>query len=158
MPSTKKRPITPEDFYLLRTVFDVQLSPDGKRAAYTVSWPDRESDETRMAVYVADVDGRRKPRPRALARAFTHGKHDHSARWSPDGRYIAFVSNRGDKNQLYVMPLDGGEARRLTKAKHGVAQPAWSPDGKRIAYAARTGEYKESKERKGAERATPRVI
>jgi Tol biopolymer transport system component len=152
MTNQKKRPITPDDFYLLKNVFDVQLSPDGNRVTYTVSWPDKESDETHMAVFAADIDGHARPR------RVTSGKHDHSPRWSPDGRFLAFCSNRGEKNQVYLMPLDGGEARQLTKAKHGVAQPAWSPDSTRIAYTSRTGEYKESKERKGAERAAPRVI
>ncbi|MDP3768899.1 MAG: S9 family peptidase, partial [Dehalococcoidia bacterium] len=95
MPNNRKRPITPEDFYLLRLVFDPQLSPDASRVAYTVGWADRESDQHRMSVYVAPVDGRAPPR------RFTHGEHDHSPRWSPDGRYLAFVSNRGEKNQLF---------------------------------------------------------
>lgn len=151
--ASKKRPVKPEDFYLLRMVSDPQLSPDGKRVAYTVSWPDRESDEGRMAVYVASVEGRSEPR------RFTQGKRDHSPRWSPDGRYLAFVSNREErKNQIFVAPLDGGEPRRITNAKFGVSSPAWSPDCRRIAYVARTGNYKEPRERKGAERAAPRVI
>lgn len=148
----RKRPFQPEDLYLLRNVVDPQISPDGKRVAYTVTWPDKDEDETRTAVYVATMDGR------APARRFTHGKRDHTPRWSPDGSALAFVSDRGDKNQLFVAPLDGGEARQVTHARWGVAQPAWSPDGKRIAYSSRVGEYKESKERKGAEKNAPRVI
>jgi dipeptidyl aminopeptidase/acylaminoacyl peptidase len=155
MPSKnhRKRPMQPEDLYLLRTVSDVQLSPDGKHVAYTVSRPDKESDETHMSVHVAPVDGRGAPK------RFTQGKRDHSPRWSPDGRYLAFVSKRGDdESQVFLAPLDGGEARSLTKAKFGAGQPAWSPDGKRIAYVARTGNFKPPKERKGAEKNTPRVI
>ncbi|MEX1253191.1 MAG: S9 family peptidase [Dehalococcoidia bacterium] len=152
MPGSVKRSIRPEDIYLLKTVFDPQLSPDGKRVAYTISWSDEESDQTQMAIEVAPADGRGKPR------RFTQGKHDHSPRWSPDGRHLAFVSNRGERSQLFVGPLDGGEPRRLTKAKFGVAQPAWSPDGRRIAYLTHTGEYKEGKERNAAERNAPRVI
>jgi len=151
--NNKKRPAQPEDFYLLRNVTDPQLSPDGKRVAYTVSGPDKESDEARSSVYVAAVDGRSAPR------RFTHGKRDYNPRWSPDGRYLVFVANREEsKSQLYLAPLDGGEARHLTKSKWGATQPAWSPDGKRIAFVARTGSYKEPKERKGAEKAQPRVI
>lgn len=152
MPNNRKRPVRPEDFYLLRTVSDPQPSPDGRRIAYVVSWPDKQSDEMRMSIYVAPVDGRRPPR------RFTHGNHDHSPRWSPDGRYLAFVSNRGEKNQLFLAPLDGGEARQVTRARFGVGQPAWSPEGRRIAYVARVGNYKEPKERKGAEKAAPRVL
>lgn len=152
MPNNRKRPMTPEDLYLLKSVADVQLSPDGRRVAYMVVCRDRESDETRTSVYVAPVDGRSQPR------RFTQGSRDHSPRWSPDGRYLAFVSNRDEKNQIFLAPLDGGEPRELTKAKFGATQPAWSPDGKRLAYVARTGSYKERKERKGAEKNAPRIV
>jgi dipeptidyl aminopeptidase/acylaminoacyl peptidase len=150
--ATKKRAIKPEDFVLLHTVSDPHVSLDGKLVAYSVTTVDREADETHIAVHVARLDERTSPR------RFTQGKRDHSPRWSPDGKYLAFVSNRNDKNQLFIAPLDGGEARQITKSKHGMAQPAWSPDGKRIAYVQRTGEYKEPKERKGAEKNAPRVI
>ncbi|MDO8615819.1 MAG: S9 family peptidase [Dehalococcoidia bacterium] len=148
----KKRKLTPEDFYLLRNVVDPQVSPDGRLAAYVVAWPDRETDETRSSVYVAPLDGR------SPARRFTQGNKDHSPRWSPDGRHLAFVSERGEKNQLFVAPMDGGEPRQVTRQTHGVSQPAWSPDGKRIAYAARTGDWTDPKERKGAQKNAPRVI
>src|SRR2546427_6808954 len=99
----RKRSVQPEDLYLLRNVTDPQMSPDGRRVAYVVSWPDREGDETQMAVYVVPSDGG------APTRWFTQGNKDHSPRWSPDGRYLAFVSERGEKNQLVVAALDGGE-------------------------------------------------
>ena len=147
-----QRGVRPKDLYLLRTVVDPQISPDGKRVAYVVTWPDRDADETRMSVYIAALDGR------VTARRFTQGNKDHSPRWSPDGRYLAFVSDRGEKNQLFIAPLDGGEARQVTKAKHGISNPAWSPDGKLIAYMARTGDYKPLKERSPVEKSAPRVI
>ena len=148
----KKRPFRPDDLFLLRTLADPQVSPDGKLVAYVQSWPDREDDETRSSVYVAPVDGS------GPSRRFTEGKKDHSPRWSPDGRSLAFVSERGEKNQLFVAPIEGGEARQVTHAKWGISQPAWSPDGKRVAYSARTGEYTDPKEREGAEKNAPRVI
>ena len=153
MPRTKKHTVRPKDFYLLHTVADPQVSPDGKQVAYIVTRPDREADETRMSVFIAPLDSRTPS-----ARRFTQGNKDHSPRWSPDGRHLAFVSDRGEKNQLFVAPLDGGEARQLTKAKFGISNPSWSPNGKRIAYMARTGEYKETKERNPVEKASPRVI
>ena len=152
MPPTAKRGVRPKDLYLLRTVVDPQVSPDGKRVAYVVTWPDRDADETRTSVYVAPLDGR------VTARRFTQGNKDHSPRWSPDGRHLAFVSDRGEKNQLFVAPLEGGEARQVTKAKHGISSPAWSPDGTLIAYMARTGDYKLPKERSPIEKSAPRVI
>ena len=57
-----KRPVKPEDLYLLRTVSDPHLSPDGSQVAYVVAWSDRESDKTHVAIYVAPVDGRRPAR------------------------------------------------------------------------------------------------
>jgi dipeptidyl aminopeptidase/acylaminoacyl peptidase len=148
----KKRRVRPKDLYLLRNVVDPQISPDGKRVAYVVTWADRDADETRLAVHVAPLDGRGK------ARRFTQGNKDHTPRWSPDGRYLMFVSERGEKNQLFVAPIDGGEARQVTKAKYGISNPAWSPDGKHVAYMARTGEYKETKEKTAVEKSAPRVI
>ena len=148
----RKRRFQPDDIYNVRSLFDPQISPDGAQVAYTVSLMDRESDETHYCIYVAPVDGKTPARP------FTSGKKDHSPRWSPDGRHLAFISDRGDKSQLFVAPLGGGEARQVTKAKWGVASPAWSSDGARIAYAARTGHHTPQKDRKGAEKAAPHVI
>jgi dipeptidyl aminopeptidase/acylaminoacyl peptidase len=152
MPSAKKRPFQPEDYFVLRNVTDPQLSPNGKRVAYAVSWPDKESDSMRSSIYVADLNGRATPR------RFTHGERDHSPRWSPDGRYLAFVSSRQEKNQVFLAPLDGGDPRQLTNSPFGASRPAWSPDGSRIAFIARAGKYQEPKDRKGAERNAPRVI
>ena len=152
MPKITKRGVRPRDLYSLRTVVDPQISPDGKQVAYVVTWSDKDADETRMSVYLAPLDGR------APARRFTQGNKDHTPRWSPDGRYLGFVSDRGEKNQLFVAPLGGGEARQVTKARHGISNPTWSPDGKRVAYMSRTGDYKESKERSPIEKAAPRVI
>jgi dipeptidyl aminopeptidase/acylaminoacyl peptidase len=152
MARTRKRKVRPKDLYLLNTVADPQISPDGKQVAYVVARSDKDADETRMSVYIAPLDGG------FPARRFTHGNKDHSARWSPDGRQLAFVSDRGDKNQLFVASLDGGESRQVTKARFGISNPAWAPDGKRVVYMARTGDYKETNERSPAEKNAPRVI
>jgi len=149
---SKKRGVQPQDFYLLRTVSDPQVSPDGRLVAYVLTSADRDADEMQTSVYVAPLDGR------SAARRFTQGKKDHSPRWSPDGRRLAFVSDRGEKNQLFVAPLDGGEPRQITKAKFGCGSPAWSPDGKLVAYSARTGDWKDPKERAGSDKAAPRVL
>jgi len=117
MPKITKRGVRPRDLYSLRTVVDPQISPDGKQVAYVVTWSDKDADETRMSVYLAPLDGR------APARRFTQGNKDHTPRWSPDRRYLGFVSDRGEKNQLFVAPLGGGEARQVTKARHGISSP-----------------------------------
>ena len=110
----------PDDVYELTGVGDPRLSPDGSRVAYVVSTTDREASEYRSAIWVAQ--------PRRLGRAarFTTGeKRDGSPRWSPDGRWLAFVSNRGDEKaqgQIYVIPAEGGEARKLTDLKESVSR------------------------------------
>jgi dipeptidyl aminopeptidase/acylaminoacyl peptidase len=133
-------------------VSDPQVSPDGTRVAYVVRRNDRDSDERHSSIFVAPLDGK------SPARAFTQGKRDGSPRWSPDGRSLAFISDRGEKGQVFLAPLDGGERRRLTKAPHGVNVIAWSPDSTRIAYVARAGDWKDMKERDAVGKAAPRVI
>jgi dipeptidyl aminopeptidase/acylaminoacyl peptidase len=127
----------PEDVYALTSVAEPRLSPDGRRVAYVVTRIDREANGYRSAVWVAPLDGSEEPRQ------FTSGERtDASPRWSPDGRWLAFVSNRdGEEKQshgeLYVLPADGGEPRRLTEGEEGVESIAWSPDSRRIAFARR---------------------
>ncbi|MST33438.1 hypothetical protein GHK86_12000, partial [Acidimicrobiaceae bacterium USS-CC1] len=147
-----KRDFAPEDVWRLRTVADPRLSPDGRLVAYVVSEPDRERDGPATTVWVAPVDGS------APARRFSAGPDDGAPRWSPDGRSLAFVADRGHGPQLHLAPLDGGEPAVLTDVPHGVSQPVWSPDGRRLAYVARTGEWKAPEERSAVERNAPRVV
>jgi dipeptidyl aminopeptidase/acylaminoacyl peptidase len=122
-----------EDLYRLKTVTDPQISPDGRQVAYVVGEIDREGDGYRSAIWLVAVDG-------SGARRLTYSdRGDTQPRWSPDGRALAFVSNRTGSNQLYVLPITGGEPRRLTDLPRGVSEIAWSPDGTAIAFTARTG-------------------
>ena len=148
----RKRAFVPEDIYLLKSVADPNVSPDGKSVAYVVGWADKEKDKMCSAIYVASLDGK------TPARRFTQGTKDHSPRWSPDGKYLLFAAERGEKNQLFLAPIDGGEARQLTQAPHGAGSPQWSRDGKRVVYAARVGRWKEPKDRSPVEKNAPRVI
>jgi dipeptidyl aminopeptidase/acylaminoacyl peptidase len=153
MAPSKARPVQPEDLYELKTVNDARVSPDGKTVAYVLRWYERDADEVRSSIYVASMDDS------ARGRRFTYGNKDNSPRWSPDGRWLAFVCKRGEEpEQIFLAPLEGGEPRQLTKAKFGAGQPAWSPDSQQIAYVARTGDFKEIKDRTPIERSAPRVV
>jgi dipeptidyl aminopeptidase/acylaminoacyl peptidase len=123
----------PDDVYALTGVADPRISPDGTTAAYVVTAVDREVNAYRGAIWLAALDGSAEPRQ------FSSGeKRDAEPRWSPDGSLLAFTSNRDDKvSQLYVVPVSGGEARKLTSLKEDVEHPVWSPDGSMIAFVSR---------------------
>ena len=125
------RLITARDLFDLKFVGDPQLSPDGTRVVFVVTTIDAEADEYRSRLWLVPTDGSAPPRP------LTSGeKADTAPRWSPDGTKIAFLSTRGGKPQLYILPIDGGEARKVTDQSEGAGEAAWSPDGKRLAFIA----------------------
>jgi dipeptidyl aminopeptidase/acylaminoacyl peptidase len=122
--------LKPEDIYRLRSVSDPRLSPDGTRVAFVVTQADEETNDYRSAIWTVPSDGSAEPT------RFTWSEtRDFMPRWSPDGTRIAFASTRGGgPPQLYVAPLAGGEARKVTEHPEGVGGAVWSPDSERIAY------------------------
>lgn len=125
----QKRPLRLDDLYRLRTVSDVQRSPDGAWVAYTVSTVDAKKDKNVSHIWLASWDG-------AQERQLTFSEEGESMpRWSADSKQIAFMSARGDaceKSQLWVLPMAGGEAARVSEFKKDMSDYAWSPDGKRM--------------------------
>jgi len=131
------RRITIDDLLSLTWVSDPQVSPDGTRVVFVQRVVDREADTYRAHLWVAPLDG-------GPARPFTAGpQQDTLPRWSPDGRWIAFLSDRGapggepagkKPRQIYLIPADGGEARPVTAGHHNPSDLAWAPDGRTLAF------------------------
>ncbi len=123
-----KRAFTLEDYYRVKGVGDVHVSPDGRTVVYTVSTSDLPRAKHQSHVWMMNADGSNE---RQLTRS---DKSESSPVFSPDGTSIAFVSSREGDSNLYVMPVAGGEAQRITNISTGVSDPVWSPDGKWIAF------------------------
>ena len=126
-----KRVVRAGDMYRLRNVGDPEISPDGGWVAFTVSSTDSAKDKTDTDVWMTSWDG-------AQTIQVTSSPDGESApRFSPDGRYLSFLSSRqgGKGSQLWLLDRRGGEARRVTELKTGIREYAWSPDGKRIVLA-----------------------
>lgn len=132
-------PLTPEDLYSFRFGGDPQISPDGERIAFVVRTIDRETDEYRSAIWVVAFDGS------APAARFTFGpREDTSPRWSPDGRWLAFVSDRqgmpkGSERkkppkEIHVIPAQGGDARALTRLGEDCGDLEWTPSGDGVVF------------------------
>lgn len=117
--------ITADDLYRFRWVDHVRIGPDG-RLAFQLAWADAEARENRARI---SVGGAAEP-PEEV----TGGRRDRSPEWSPDGRSLAFVSRRGSRDQVFVLPVAGGEARPLTAVPDGAGSPLWAPDGGRVAF------------------------
>jgi dipeptidyl aminopeptidase/acylaminoacyl peptidase len=124
------RKLTLDDLYRLRDVSGPQLSPEGGWVAYTVSVADVTKDRSDADVWMTSWDGSRS------LRLTTSKSSEHTPRWSPDGRYLSFLSDRDDPrevDQVWLLDRSGGEAERITDLPGGVSEYAWAPDGKRIA-------------------------
>ncbi|HWJ06699.1 MAG TPA: S9 family peptidase [Steroidobacteraceae bacterium] len=121
----------PADIARLADVAEPAFAPDGTRIAYTVTVTDIDEDRQQSDLWRVDYDGAARTQL-----TFTPQHDEWSPRWSPDGRWLAFLSDRGDEDattQVWAMPASGGEARALTSFAGGVDDFDWSPDGRRLA-------------------------
>jgi dipeptidyl aminopeptidase/acylaminoacyl peptidase len=125
---TAKRAIRVADLYRLRDVRDPQLSPDGAWVAYSVSVIDSAKDKNDSDVWMTSWDGSQ------TVRLTSTPESEGTPRWSPDGRYLAFLSGRqeGKGAQLWLLDRRGGEAQRVSQVRGGISEYAWSPDSRRI--------------------------
>jgi len=121
------RPLSPEDWFRFQAVSDLSISPDGAAVAYLVTSYDRESDESRSALWLADWAG-------DTSVQLTRGESVSEPRFSPDGRYLGFLSTRpaGERTQLWVLDRRGGEPRQLTHVSGELTGYEWSPDAHRV--------------------------
>src|SRR6266436_1529577 len=148
--------VTPEDVLSIREIRELQISPDGKQVALKV----REPSDPKLPqaprtsnIWVVPTDGSEPPRP-----LIPNLKNATSPRWSPDGRWLAFLSDRGEPGrdhpgatiQIYLLRSDGGKAECLTSVPGGVEDFSWSPDSKMVAFVARDQVTAQEQERRAA--------
>lgn len=148
------RGITPEDYFAFEFISDPHISPDGKLVAYVLTKVDRGQNRRNSSIWMVASDGSRAP-----WQFTTSPQNSTSPRWSPDGKSLAFLSSRPEsvpapaptpganaaasaeppRAQIYLLSMNGGEAKRITNLKNGVSVFRWSPDGSRFIVVSRIG-------------------
>src|SRR6476660_2525562 len=136
--SQTKRPLVPTDVYRLQEISDPQVSPEGNWVAYTLSSVDTAKDKRNEDIWMISWDSKQDIQ-------LTNSPEDESSpRWSPDGKYLSFLSSRSDGNknededddkdldQLWFLNRLGGEAKKITSVKGDIKDYAWNPDGSKV--------------------------
>jgi dipeptidyl aminopeptidase/acylaminoacyl peptidase len=129
------RPLAPQDWYRFHGVSSVRIAPDGAAVAYLVTTYDKDADESLAQLWLSDWGGKESVQ-------LTRGEGVSEPRFSPDGRYLSFLSARpaGSTTQLWALDRRGGEPRQLTHATGEIVSYEWSPDAGRIVLVMRSGE------------------
>lgn len=150
----RTRPFRPEDVLRLKAARAPELSADGRRVAFVVVETDEEKDRLCSSIWLVAADGATD------ARRFSEGPADSSPRFSPDGRWLAYISVTDDKPEhahVRLAPLDGGAPLPLGELPGPVSELAWSPDSTRIVVVCRVG-VPDLDEAKASERNAPRRV
>jgi dipeptidyl aminopeptidase/acylaminoacyl peptidase len=154
-PAATPRALKPEDYAQLRDVDESNISPDGNFIVYVVKQADMEKDKLPGNLWLAKWDGSEN-------RALTFGnKGQAHPRWSPDGKWIAFLSGREDENevdQLWILSIGGGEAQKFTDLKGNVDDFAWSPDSKRIVLVVHDPDPREPEKKEKEKKTVPPIV
>jgi dipeptidyl aminopeptidase/acylaminoacyl peptidase len=124
---TSKQAMNFDTLIKLHRVAGPEISPDGKWVAYSVSTPDLDANRGVGNIWITSPSG-------GEAIQVTQSGKDNSPSWSPDGKTLAFLSGRDGASQVYLLSMDGGEAKKLTTLSTGADIFKWSPDGKSIAF------------------------
>src|SRR5262245_40251433 len=138
--------ITDTDLFKFTWIADPQIAPDGSSVVFARVTANEKENRYESSLFLVSATGKEAPR------RLTSNTRDTSPRWAPDGKRVAFVravekDGKQQPGQIYVLEMDGGEARPLTEVPNGASAPVWSRDGKVIAFSAAT----EEKDTKGAQ-------
>jgi dipeptidyl aminopeptidase/acylaminoacyl peptidase len=138
-PAQKNASISFEKWISLKGVGNPLISPDGKTVVYSVTSTDWANNTYDSELWMS----RNGEAPIQLTR--TNKGNSSSARFTPDSKFISFLADRGEKTQLYLIAVNGGEAMQVTKDEDGIGNYEWSPDGNRIAYTKPQADSKKEK-------------
>src|SRR5438093_938993 len=143
----EKRAITEKDLWDFVWIGDTHVSPDGSRIAFVRVTVNEKKEGYNTSIWSVPVTAGEAPRQ------LTKGDHDSTPRWSPDGKFLAFLRStekdgEPEPPQLAVLPMTGGDSFVFTDLPKGAGNPAWAPDGKSIAFTSETNEEDLAKQEK----------
>jgi dipeptidyl aminopeptidase/acylaminoacyl peptidase len=154
----------PEDIHRIKDVGDIAISPDGEWVAYSVESTNVDKDETSSDLFMVNWGGSTR-----IQLTHTEDSSEGSPHFSPDGKYLAFITSRSDgkgeesddpkaKSQVWLINRSGGEAKRLTELPGGVSSFEWSPDSRRLVIVSMDPEEKAEEDEDGPSHDTPKPI
>ena len=127
-PALSLRPLTIDDFFVMKRIAEPSLSPDGRWIAFALTIADPVKNKNQSDLWIIGTDGK------GLRQLTNDPASDHNATWTPDGKWIVFESNRSGTSQLWMITPEGVNLRQFTTLSTGATQPVVSPDGKWVAY------------------------